>query len=160
MHLANFLQMSTRDKHQNFLSDKELDEILNNLSGSEDGLEFEDDDDSIADPDFLPDKQVENDEDGNISKEGVSEDVEIFSGREENEESCLYTPENQNINKKGKLKNKCQNKKFVILLSRHHLEKEITNSKCSTASISRKHFISRTYFKFGNTVSVLLLFIF
>lgn len=54
MRIVKF-QMSANSIRTKNLSDKDVEQFLNNLSNSEDGSEF-DDDDSIDDPDLQPDK--------------------------------------------------------------------------------------------------------
>lgn len=49
--------MESRHREKRFLTDKDLEEIIQNLSESEDDF---DDDDSIPDPDFSPDESEPN----------------------------------------------------------------------------------------------------
>lgn len=81
--------MSTRYNGNKYLSENELEEILENLSESEDGLDF-DDDDSVVDPDFLPEEQDPRNEvfEGeNFEDAGCEEDEQDVVTFSENEPS-------------------------------------------------------------------------
>ncbi|KAJ8957328.1 hypothetical protein NQ314_006578 [Rhamnusium bicolor] len=68
--------------HKVYLSDKQLEEIVNNLTDSEDGFDFSDDD-SVADPNYLP--HIEADPESDIIEDLYSDPDEEYEELVENE---------------------------------------------------------------------------